>query len=317
MKVRLLRRAGIKLFPIGGLLLLCFLWSLGSLRSDLLPNLPTGLLPPMERQAVPFALLALSAAVFAWMRRAVWPRGARLWAWVLVGLGLFAGPAVILALCAGRVPAMTRVALFSLVLVFAVVVEPYIGRDDGLRSRGALIAALAAVVGMLCIFPVNIPDSLDAGAGFCAVIAVAAMIAATNCFAVRIASESAEGSIAPMAAIAGTTAALAIAAASLVSEQPIWRWNACASELAWSAAVELPALVLLFWLMRRMSAARMTIRFVFSPLLTILISIALLRPSVDSRGWLGMVLLAGGTGWILLAPREHLDAGVPNLRLGG
>jgi drug/metabolite transporter (DMT)-like permease len=269
----------------------------------------------MERQAVSFALLAVSTAVFALLRGAVWPRGRQAWACVLAGVGLFVAPAVILALSSGLVSTLARVALFSLVPVFTVVLEPYMGPGDGSKIRGGLIAALAALVGMLCIFPVDIPGSIAAGAGFCAVIVAAAVVAAANCFAVRIAAERGENSIAPVATIAATTAALALIAASAMSEQVNWKWTAFAPELAWSAALELPALLLLFWLMKRMSAARMTTRFVLAPLITTLFSLALLRPSVGGRGWLGILLLAAGAGWILLAPTEDLDAETQKLRL--
>ncbi len=63
--------------PIAPLLLLCFLWSLSSLRSDLLPQFPTianqGLL--YVRQALPLAMLAIAASLLALVRRSEWPRG--------------------------------------------------------------------------------------------------------------------------------------------------------------------------------------------------------------------------------------------------
>ena len=51
--------------PLAGLLLLCFLWSLGSLRIDLLPSLNNRALPVMEKQALPFGLLAITASIAA------------------------------------------------------------------------------------------------------------------------------------------------------------------------------------------------------------------------------------------------------------
>ena len=52
----------------------------------------------------------------------------------------------------------------------------------------------------------------------------------------------------------------------------------------WTAAVELPALVLLFWLMRRMSAVRMTTRFVVTPLIVNMVGPIVLRPSMRRAG---------------------------------
>ena len=62
----------------------------------------------------------------------------------------------------------------------------------------------------------------------------------------------------------------------------------------------LPALLLLFWLMRRMAASRMTARFLLAPLLAILAGMALERSAPPLRGWIGMALLAGaqdGSCW--------------------
>jgi drug/metabolite transporter (DMT)-like permease len=53
-----------------------------------------------------------------------------------------------------------------------------------------------------------------------------------------------------------------------------------------------PGLLLLFWLMRRISAARMTTRFVLAALLTALFGVILFRPEVSLRAVLGFVLIA-------------------------
>ena len=78
-------------------------------------------------------------------------------------------------------------------------------------------------------------------------------------------------------------------------------WSALTPELAWSAAIELPGLLLLFWLMRRMSAARMTTRFVLAPFMALLIGAVAMHPSLTLRTWLGMFLIGAGVGWLLLA----------------
>ncbi|MDE3187592.1 MAG: hypothetical protein KGM96_08745 [Acidobacteriota bacterium] len=315
MKAHRLARTRPRPGPIVALLLLCFLWSLGSLRSDLLQNLTLHPLPAMEKQAVPFALLAVTAALFALARRTAWPRGFGLLPPVLVGLGLFVAPAVLLSLAKDWVPELTRVALFSLVPVFAVVLEPYIGHVMGPRTRGGLPAALAAVVGTLCIFPVQIPQSWEAAIAFGAVILAAVCVAAANCQAVRVVTTTPGRPDAPLAAIAGATAAVGLAAASALMESPVWGGSALASELAWSAVLQLPALLLLFWLMRRMSAARMTTRFVLAPFMALVIGATLVRPALGLRAWLGLLLVAGGIGWLLLAPEEDPEASNLSLNL--
>ena len=88
-------------------------------------------------------------------------------------------------------------------------------------------------------------------------------------------------------------------------------------QLVWAVVVDLPALLLLFWLMRRMSATRMTTRFLIAPLMTNLMDLALLRPVVSGRAGLGLVLVAGSAGWLLLAREDEPEAGSTLLKLDG
>lgn len=301
-----------------GLLLLCCLWSFASVRADLLPVLSPNPMPHMERQVTPFVLLAMTATLFALVRRAPWPGRRQAWAGALVGAGLFVVPSLLLRFAEGWVSALAQVALFSLIPVFAVVLEPHLGRGGaGMQSRGGLAAALVAVTGMLCVFPVEIPQSAQAGFAFCAVVLAAACVAAANCAAVRLARAMPGRSTAPLAALAGAAAAAGLAVTSAFTEQPVWSWSALESELVWSAAIELPGLLLLFWLMRRLSAARMTTRFVLAPLLTSLIGLALLRPSLELRAAIGLLLAAAGAGWMIFAPEAEGESGASPLNLTG
>jgi drug/metabolite transporter (DMT)-like permease len=76
-------------------------------------------------------------------------------------------------------------------------------------------------------------------------------------------------------------------------------------EIAWTTAVELPALLVLFWLMRRMSAVRMTTRFVVAPLIVNIVGFLVLRPSLRFRAGLGILLIAISAGWLLVAREEE------------
>jgi drug/metabolite transporter (DMT)-like permease len=116
-----------------------------------------------------------------------------------------------------------------------------------------------------------------------------------------------------MAAIAGATAAAGFATSAAIeglvasgglTERPLWKWDTLPPELAWSAAVGLPGLLLLFWLMRWISAVRMTTRFVLAPLFAALFGLVFLRPTMGLRIWLGLLLVAAGAGWLLFAPEE-------------
>jgi drug/metabolite transporter (DMT)-like permease len=267
----------------------------------------------MEREALPLALLAAAAGLYAAARRATWPHGKHLWPPVLIGLALFVAPSVLVHFALGWVSAFTRVVLFSLVPVFAVVFEPHLGRNANAPLRGALLASLASLVGMLCVFPVDTPASIEAGCAFAIVIVAAACVAAANCYAVRIASEPPQNTIAPIAAIACSAAALGLLAASAATESLTWTTNV--QDLAWSALVTLPGLLLLFWLMPRITAVRMTTRFVLAPLIAILIGMAIDRPAVAPRIWLGILLAAGGAAWLLLPPDDQPTTNSSTLNL--
>jgi drug/metabolite transporter (DMT)-like permease len=293
---------------VAALVVVCFLLALDLLRADLLPNLIPNLLPPFERQAVPFVLLALVAGAFAFVRRAAWPGGVLLRSFVLVGPWFFAAPSFLICLANGRVPGLARVALFSLVPVFALVFEPYFGAGAGQLRRSGLLAALAGVVGALCVFPVTFPESIDTARGFLAVILATVCVAAANCWAVRVACELPPQSTAPMAAIAGASVALTFAILSAFTERTVWTWGALAPELTWAAVVETPALLLLFWLLRRMSATRMTTRYTIAPLFAVLTGVALMRPRLELRSWLGLVAMAAGAGYLLFAPEQEAEA---------
>jgi drug/metabolite transporter (DMT)-like permease len=297
---------------IAGLLILCFLWSVASLRSDLFSGLAPAKLPPIQRQGLPLALLAIAAALFSLMRREQWPKGPRLVASILVGLGLFVAPAISFLIAKEWLGNLTQVALFSITPVFGVVFEPYIGsRDLNPQARGSLLAALAAVVGTLCVIPAGPPNSIETAGGYCVILLAAAAVAAANCVAVNTAIELKRNPLAPMAAIAALTAVAGLGPLSALTEPPLLRLRALGPELAWSAVAELPELLLLFWLMRRMSAVRMTTRFILTPLLASLIGLVLLRPSVGLRAGAGLLLMAAGATWLLLAPKSSAPGTLP------
>jgi hypothetical protein len=112
-----------------------------------------------------------------------------------------------------------------------------------------------------------------------------------------------------MAAIAGATAAVVLAIACAFTENAPSPPAALLPELAHAAAVDLPGLLLLFWLMRRISAARMMTRFVLAPLFTILIALVLAPAQIGLRGATGLLLIAAGAAWLVFAPAEEPNTG--------
>jgi drug/metabolite transporter (DMT)-like permease len=297
-------RTRVGLSPTLGLLLLSALWAAASLRTDLFPSVGADSLSPAACQAALFSVFAAVAASIAVARRAKFPQKRHAWACACIGLGLFVVPAALVACAQASVSTLDRVAVFSLTPVFAVVLEPYLQGIPPRQGKAALAGALAAVAGILFILPLDIPGSFGARAALCALLAAALSIAATNCFAVRLARNPVGGSILPMAALAGVGSAACFAAASAFTPRTAWQWSALPSLLLGLLAIELPSLFLLFWLMRRLAASRMTARFLLAPLFTILVGMALEPTPPPVRAWFGMVLLAGGAGWLVFAPAE-------------
>ncbi len=275
------------------------LWACASLRSDLLRgSTPTANSSSLATQAALLALFAVIAATAAFVRKAPWPRGSVLGSTVLAGIGLFAVPSVLIEIAKGNIDDATRVALFSLAPVFAVVFEPYLGSGSTSQQRGGLAASLIAVCGSLLVFPLNVPRSGADAAAFCGILAAVASVAAANCLSVRLVYEQTAGSVFSFAAVAAGSAAVALSLWSVAFERLTW---SSPRVDAW-AGLDVLALALLFWLMRRMTAVRMTTRFLIAPLLANLAGLAFLHPGVQARGWLGLSLIAAGSGWLLLGP---------------
>ncbi len=296
-----MRLTGIKTFPAGALMLLCLLWAVASLRPDLLPaSLPQNNTSPLLNQASILALFAIIAAITAFLQCAKWPHRRALFQTLLVGAGLITLPALLVELAKGYIDDSTRVALFSLVPVFAVVLEPHLDSLSQPPPRAALACALAAVAGTLLIFSVELPTTPATALAFGGVLIAVVSVAAANALAVKLARDLPPLSLPGFAAIAAGSAALPLAIAGLSFGPRTWS----AGHISAWAAPDLLALALLFWLMRRMSAVRMTTRFLIAPLIANLIALAFLRPGVQTRAWLGLLLIALGSGWLLFSPGD-------------
>jgi drug/metabolite transporter (DMT)-like permease len=298
-----LARAGTS--PALGLLLLSALWAGAWLRTGLIPRSGVSALPPFLGQAIFFCVFAILAGSIGVARRIKFPRGRRAWACAGIGVGLFVVPAVFVMSTEGWISNLDKVAVFSLTPVFAIVLEPYLQGGALRQGNAALAGALAAVAGILLLLPLDVPGSFRAGAALFALLAASFSIAATNCLAVGIATSLAGRSALPMAALAGAASAICSAVVAALTPHAAWQWDALLDELLWRLLIDLPALFLLFWLMRRMVASRMTARFLLAPLFAILAGLAVEPTLPPARGWLGIVLLACGAAWLVFAPAER------------
>lgn len=301
-----------KALPIGGLLLLCAIWAWDALRGDLLPGSASGWrVPPLMAEAMPLGIFAVLAGLGALARRAPRHGAKALRSAALTGLGLFVVPVLVTEWSNAWFSPATRVALFSLTPVFAVVFAPYLADDLAAVPRHGLAAALVAMIGTLLVFSIEIPRSASSAIAFVGVMVAAAAVAAANCLGVEIVSRQTTGSDLSFGAVAAGSAAIGLAAAHWIFHS---HHESAATAGAWTL-LDLVALALLFWLMRRMSAVRMTTRFLIAPLLANLAAIAFLRPGVQAGGRLGLTLIALGSGWLLLATEGEPESAASSLRI--
>ncbi len=284
---------------LGLLLLLSLLLGLGWLRNDLLRTTLPRLLPGREARTLPLVLLAVAAGSAALVRRDRWPRGKRLlWA-LAIGPGLFLVPAW-LARSATSISAVSGFAVGALVPVFVVLFEPWVGGREEYR-KGAFLASLVAVGGALLAVPISVPGELGGVKDYLLLVAGMAVMGVTNCVAAReLFAAGGEGgsAAAPVAAIAGAVCAAGFAVADGDAGRWVVGWSLVWPELAWSAVVELPALLLLFYLFQRMSAVRLSARYVLSLWIPLVVVAVATRAALGVGSWIGLGLM--GLGGLML-----------------
>lgn len=245
-------------------------------------------------------IFALLAAIAALAQKQPWPAGTLLVQAVLVGIGLFVLPAVLTWFARKSVDDSTEVALFSLIPLFAVTLEPHFAltSQHRLAPRGGFLASIVAMAGTFLVFPIEMPHSYGTVFALFVLVIAAASVAAANCAGVEIVLRT--KSVSTVAGVAAGSSSFMLALLAVALHQG----DASAMPLNVWALPRLLALALLFWLMRRMGAVQMTTRFLIAPLLANLTSIAFLRPHLQVQAWIGLLLIAAGSAWLLLAPAE-------------
>jgi drug/metabolite transporter (DMT)-like permease len=322
------RRAKSILLLAANLFALSLLWAASALRPELLPGLVPEPLPYFASLVVPLLLFAVVAALFARWRETRLPLLTEARTALLLGIALFALPALLIYFARSIVASPARTILFCLIPILTTVLQPYLGRAHP-ASRYALLAALLALLGALCIFPIEYPQTPEAILAFAALVFAAGSIGIANCLA-EAAAHPQTASVFPattafpfVAAIATATGALTLTLASAFFDRVLWtgqpshpglaiRLTAYLPALLWTTFIDLPALLLLFWSFQRLSAVRLSTRYLFAPLLTILVGTALLRAQdqIQPRTWLGLLLMAAGAAYLLFAadPESGTDS---------
>lgn len=228
-----------------------------------------------------------------------WLRG------VLVGVTgtcLFALPGAVLQLAAGKVPEFTSAAAFCSVPLITVLAAGAFGAGDieASRLRGLMLPSIIGLAGALLLFPLEDPGSLRRWLflglvlGCCVVTALAGVCMHRLMQPVGVAAA---------AAAIGLTSAALLGMFGTAAGWPVLGWRVIALELLRSAAFDLPIVSLTVWLLREVSAVRLSARFVLAPLVTVLEGYAAERGAVGWRAGLALGLLCAG-GVMLLVRDE-------------
>lgn len=300
--------------PLAAFLLLCLLGALGPLRNELAPSASPSAFPPWLLPAWPYLLAALLAATYALLRRLARLPTSRVYAAVCIGLGLFVVPTVVLLVVQSWIDPFTQVILLALTPVFTIVLEPHIAPSFA-QPRHALVASIGAASGLLLIFPFQLPGTTAAAAAWLVVLLTVCIVAAAYCRAVQLASQLSQKSSTPLAAIACAVSAGAFVLTGIVVQTLHLPLAALRAGFLWSALVDTPGLLLLFWLLPRLSASRLTTRFILSPFFSSLVALCLLRPTVTARDVAGLLFAGAGSAWLLLASASGPHASSSTLGL--
>jgi drug/metabolite transporter (DMT)-like permease len=298
-------RAG--LTPCLGLLLLSALWAVGWLLPDLFPGSAQNVFSLPSRQAILFSVFAVMTASLTLVRRIQFLRRRLAWASVGIGLGFFVIPTGAAAFARDRISSLDAVAVLCLTPVFAVVLEPYLQDCSPRKGKGVLAGVLVAIAGILFLFPLETPSAWREAVALLVLLVTALTIAATNCVAVRLAHAVPDGSTLPMAAMASGVSGFCFALAAAFTPSTTANSSGLPIFFLRMLLIDIPGLFLLFWLIRRLSASRMAARFLVAPLFASLAGLALERTWAPVRGLLGLILLAGGSGWLVFASTESQE----------
>ncbi len=227
---------------------------------------------------------------------------------IATGLCLFAAPAAALEIAAGKVPEFTSAAIFCAVPLITVLAANAFGGEE-LRAQNLIVPALAGLAGAALLFPVGNPGSLRRWLFLGLVVCSCVVVAVASVSMYRLMQGL---RVAVAVSMIGTSAAFVLGVYGLSIGWPAMDGSAVAGELLRGAALDLPDVWLVVWLMREMTPARLSARFLLVPLVTVVEGYAVERGALDWRVVLAMGLLC--TGGVLLLFKDEPEE-IRGLRL--
>ena len=254
-----------------------------------------GILGGLLRIAVHNGLLALAFGLAS--------RGEKVqveWEKIAAGaVAMFVLPEILFAAAAWHVSGPTGVLVFLLVPVVVIftVAQRAAGFGAERNPLEMMVPALVALGGAALLIPFTMQGTAI-GRLWIAALVGSAVVAGVA--AVWMHEWLAGVSLLRGAAIVCAASCVAAAAFCEVGLQAVqWNAGAAATELARCALLDAPILLLTIWLLREMKPVSFSARLLCIPLVTIVESIAVMRPTLTWTIVAGVLLLAGGAAALL------------------
>jgi len=277
--------------------------------SRLLPAVAADSTSAIAQQSCFYGVVAFFALMVA--ARRLWNRTKQhelLWLPLAgVSILLLGMPAVVSEWARDGLSDITQTALFALVPFVVVAIamgrEPIAGEEFGVRRFFA--PALASFGGVLLLLPFNFPVSARARIMWGVLFAATVLVGFASEWIYRLLRgfEMMEALF-----IVCLSNALFLAACGVAILPSCESWSVASSLISLSSFCYLLELLLLVWLLREMHPVRLAARFLVVPLLAIVEGLIILRPAFTVRMAGGLILLAGGAGYLLFSKSRDSDA---------
>lgn len=276
---RAMLRRGPFVLRVVGFVALCVWASAGWIWAQVLP----AQMGVVAGQGLHFLLIGVGALAWSLLRRETAPEASVL-GWIVVGgLGLFAGPVLLLHAAQGMVSSSLGVLVFALLPVVVMVMTGW------MKGLGP---ALLGVAGVLLLLPVSMPEGRGVvGAGL--MVAAMALTAAAMVWLHRVLPRVSWGwAVAAICLSNGVSLSLA------GWGEAGWSWDGLRGEALRGVVIDVPEVLLLVWLVAALEPRRLAARWLVAPLLTVVEGYVLMRPEGGVRLLVGIVLLAAGGVWV-------------------
>jgi drug/metabolite transporter (DMT)-like permease len=266
-------------------------------------------LSSIEKQGCFYGAVGFAASILSYRQLRVRLKKRKLpWLQLAGGSVLLLGlPAVLSEWAGNEISDVSRAALFTLVpfVVVAVAMGSELLSADEPGVRRFFVPALAAFGGALLLLPFNFPISERGRMMLGVLLAAIVLTGFASAWIYRLLRGF--GMMEALATVCLSNAVF-FAVCCLVGLALAGSWSGTSSLISIYSLYNLAELLLLVWLLREMTPVHLAGRYLIAPLFTVLEAFVALHPALTLRMGAGLVLLAGGAGYILFSRTWDPDA---------